>query len=64
MNTALLELFQIGVTKNYEFHFKVSEEKLNFLSVIEDEKIIDVTIGDPDHEDLPSIIEDIKTQLK
>lgn len=64
MNTRILELFQFGVSKNYEFHFTVSEEKINILSVNEDDKIINVTIGDPDHEDLPHIIEDIKEQLK
>ena len=64
MNVKLLELFQIGGRKNYEFHYKITEEKVNILSVDNDNKIINVSIGDPEHEDLPKIVEDVIKELE
>ena len=64
MNVKLLELFQLGGRKNYEFHYKITEEKLNILSVDNDNKIISVSIGDPENEDLPKIVEDVINQLQ
>ena len=59
MNNKLLELFELGGKKNYEFHFRLIENGDNILSVDTDKKIIDVTIGDIESESLPKIIDDI-----
>ena len=64
MNDTLLELFQIGGKKNYEFHLKVTEEKINILTLDEENKVINVSIGDPESEDLSIIISDLIEQLK
>ena len=64
MNTSILELLQLGGKKNYEFHFKILEEKINLVNLDDENKIISVEIGDPDHEDLVKIIEDVKKQLQ
>ena len=64
MNDSLLELLQIGGKKNYEFHLKVTEEKVNLLTLDNENKIIDVTIGDPENKDLSIMITDIIEQLK
>lgn len=64
MNNNLLQLFEMGGKKNYEFHYKITEEKHNILSVDNDNKIINVSIGDPDSKNLPSIIDDLLKQLK
>ena len=64
MNTPLLELFQLGGKKNYEFHYRITEEKVNKLFVDHNNNIIDGTIGDPESEILIGQIEEIKGQLK
>ena len=64
MNTSLLELMQLGVKMNYEFSFKIIEEKTNHLSINDEAKIIEVVIGDPDDEELPKLIENLKEKLK
>jgi hypothetical protein len=64
MNTSLLELFQIGSKKNYEFHYKITEDKENLITVDNENKIITARIGDPENEDLFEIIEDVKKQLQ
>lgn len=64
MNTSLLELMQLGVKMNYEFSFKINEEKTNHLSIDNEAKVIEVIIGNPDDEDLPKLIEDLKEKLK
>ena len=64
MNATLLELFQLGGRKNYEFHYKMTEEKENVLTLDNENKIIHVSIGDPESEDLPAMIEDMKKQLQ
>jgi hypothetical protein len=64
MNNNLSELFELGGKKNYEFHYKINKESDNILTIDNDNKIIDVTIGDPDSKDLPLIIKDIINQLK
>ena len=64
MINKLLELFELGGKKNYEFNYSVSEEKNNTLSVDNDNKIINVTIGDPESKDLPIVIEDIIKKLE
>lgn len=64
MNDSLLELFQIGGKKNYEFHFKIVEEKKNTLDFDYENKIINVSIGDPENKDLPNQIEELIEKLK
>ena len=64
MNTTILELFQLGIKKNYEFHFNVSEEKINTITLDDDNKIITATIGDSESKDLPKLIEDVKMKLE
>ena len=64
MNTKLLELFQIGGRKNYEFHYKIIDDKVNLLSVDKDNKIISVSIGDPENEDLSNIVSDVMKELE
>jgi hypothetical protein len=64
MNTTILELFQLGIKKNYEFHFNVSEEKINTITLDDDNKIITATIGDSEAKDLPKLIEDVKMKLE
>ena len=64
MNTSLLELFQLGGQKNYEFHYKMTEGEDNILSVDNDNKIINVSIGNPEDKNLPNLIEDVRKQLK
>ena len=63
MNTTILELFQLGIKKNYEFHFNISEEKTNTITLDDDNKIITATIGDSEAKDLPKLIEDVKMTL-
>lgn len=64
MNNNLTELFELGGKKNYEFHYKIDKESDNILTIDNNNKIIDVTIGDPDSKELPSMIKDIINQLK
>lgn len=53
------ELLKLSSEKNYEFHFKISEEKENILNVDREKKIIDITIGDPDNKNLLIILDEI-----
>ncbi len=64
MNTSLLELMQLGVKLNYEFSFKINEEKSNHLSINDETKVIEVVIGDPEDKELPKLIENLKEKLK
>lgn len=64
MNDTLIELLQICSSKNFEFHFKMSDEKLNIFNLDYENKIMNVTIGDLESPDLPTVIEDIISQLK
>jgi len=64
MNTSLLELLQLGVKLNYEFSFKINEEKSNHLSINDETKVIEVVIGDPEDKELPKLIENLKEKLK
>jgi hypothetical protein len=64
MHKSLLELFQLGGRKNYEFHFKIIEDKSNVISLDNENKIITANIGDPDDENLTGLIEDVKKQLQ
>jgi len=64
MNTTILELFQLGIKKNYEFHFNISEEKTNTITLDDNNKIITATIGDSEAKDLPKLIEDVKMKLE
>ena len=64
MNTSLLELFHLSGKKNYEFHFKIVEDSDNLITLDNENKIITATIGNPDDENLPILIEDVKKQLQ
>ena len=64
MNNSLLELLQIGGKLNYEFHLKVIEEKDNIVTLDNENKVITVSIGSPEDEDLPIIIADVIEKLK
>ena len=64
MNTSILELFQLGIKKNYEFHFNISEDKTNIITIDNEAKIITATIGNSEAVDLPKIIEDVKMKLE
>ena len=64
MNDTLLELFQIGGRKNYQFHFKMVEEKENHLELDVDNKLIKVSIGDPENKELTNRIEELIEKLK
>ena len=64
MNTSLLELFQLGGQKNYEFHYKMTEDGQNVLTIDNENKIISVSIGDPENKELNKNIENIKKQLQ
>ena len=64
MSNPILELLQIGTSKSYEFNFKIIDEKINILNLDYDNKIINVEIGDPNDEELPKMIEDLKEKLQ
>ena len=64
MNKSLLELFQLGGRKNYEFHLKITEDKTNVIALDNEKKIITANIGDTEDENLTNIIEDLKKQLQ
>ena len=54
----------MGGRKNYEFHYKIIDDKVNLLSVDKDNKIISVSIGDPENEDLSNIVSDVMKELE
>lgn len=64
MNTPILELFQLGIKKNYEFHFNITEDKTNLITINNEDKIITASIGDSDAVDLPKMIEEAKIKLE
>ena len=64
MNTPILELFQLGIKKNYEFHFNITEDKTNLIIINNEDKIITASIGDSDAVDLPKMIEEAKIKLE
>ncbi len=64
MNTSILELFQLGIKKNYEFHFNITEDKTNVIKINNEDKIITASIGDLEAVDLPKIIEEAKMKLE
>jgi hypothetical protein len=64
MNTPILELFQLGIKKNYEFHFNITEDKTNLITINNEDKIITASIGDSDAVDLPKMINDAKMKLE
>jgi hypothetical protein len=64
MNTSILELFQLGIKKNYEFHFNITEDKTNVIKINNEDKIITALIGDSEAVDLPKIIEEAKMKLE
>lgn len=64
MSNKLEELFQIGSKNDYEFHYKIIEEKENIFSLDKENKIIKVTIGDPEHKDLQKLLNDIIVEIK
>ncbi len=64
MNNSLLELLQIGGKKNYEFHLKMTDDKENVLTLDGENRVINVSIGNPEDENLPNIIEDLIDKLK
>jgi hypothetical protein len=64
MNTPILELFQLGIKKNYEFHFNITEDKTNLITINNKDKIITASIGDSDAVDLPKMINDAKMKLE
>ena len=64
MNTPILELFQLGIKKNYEFHFNIIEDKTNLITINNEDKIITASIGDSDAVDLPKMIEEAKIKLE
>ena len=64
MNTPILELFQLGIKKNYEFHFNIVEDKTNLITINNEDKIITASIGDSDAVDLPKMIEEAKIKLE
>ena len=64
MNTSILELFQLGIKKNYEFHFNITEDKTNNITLDNEAKIITATIGDSEAVDLPKMIDEIKLKLE
>jgi hypothetical protein len=63
MNTPILELFQLGIKKNYEFHFNITEDKTNVITINNEDKIITASIGDSEAVDLPKVIEEAKMKL-
>ena len=58
METSLLELLQLGGQKNYEFHYKLVEEKVNSIVVDNESKTINVVIGDPENKDIKKLTSD------
>ena len=64
MHATLLELFQLGGRKNYEFHYKMNDDKENILTLDNENKIIHVSIGEPENEGLPAIIKDFMEKLQ
>ena len=64
MLNKLEELFQVGSKNDYEFHYKIIEKKENIFSLDKENKIIKVTIGDPEHEDLQKLLNNIIVEIK
>jgi len=64
MNTLLLELFQVTTRKNYEFQYKIIEEKNNQIVFDSENKVVFVFIGDPDCKKLPNQISELIKKLE
>ena len=64
MNDPFLDLFKLAMEKKYEFQYETIEEKVNFFAVDEENKIVNITIGDPENKDILPIIEEIKQKLQ
>ncbi len=54
----------MGIKKNYEFHFNITEDKTNVIKINNEDKIITASIGDSEAVDLPKIIEEAKMKLE
>ena len=63
MKNNLLELFQIAGQNDFEFTYKTSEGE-NILNLDLENKKINLTIGDPEHEDLDLILRDAIMTIK
>lgn len=65
MNDKLLELFILTGKRNFEFRYKIIEDMTeNNISIDKDNKIISVTLSNPENENLSSIIENVIKQLE
>ena len=64
MNDPFLDLFKLAMEKKYEFQYETIEDKLNFFTIDEENKIVNITIGDPENKDILPIIEEIKQKLQ
>ncbi len=64
MTNNLQKLFEVSGKKNYEFHYKITDEKENTILLDDKNKIIEANIGDPEHKDLPKLIDDLIKKLQ
>lgn len=63
MNKALLELFEVAGKNDFEFTYKTSEGE-NVLTLDLDNKKLFLTIGDPEHKDLETLLRDAIMTIK
>jgi hypothetical protein len=64
MTNKLEELFKISCKNNYQFQYNIINEKDNLFNLDEENKIVKITIGDPEHEDLIKLIDEIIIKIK
>jgi hypothetical protein len=64
MTNKLEELFKISSKYDYEFHYKIIEEKENSFHVDEENKIVEAKIGDHEDKGLPKLIDEIIEKIR
>lgn len=63
MNKSLLDLFEVAGKNDFEFTYKTSEGE-NVLTLDLNDKKVFLTIGDPEHKDLETMLRDAIMTIK
>jgi hypothetical protein len=64
MNETLLTIFQVAGQKDYEFSYKTGTLPENVFTLDKDNKKLFVFIGNPEAEDLDTILKDLLVNLQ
>lgn len=64
MTNKLEELFKISSKHDYEFHYKITEEKENSFHIDKENKIVEAKIGDHEDKELPKLINETIEKFK